>query len=112
MSKLIALKPRLSEKGYGLSVALNTYIFQINAGENKHTIARAVTQQYKVNVTGVHIAATSGKAKRTYKKRSRSFVNSHRSGVRKAYVTLAEGDKLPIYAATEADNTKPAKETK
>lgn len=112
MSKLVALKPRISEKGYGLSESANTYVFEVQAGGNKHTIARAVKEQYKVSVLNVHIAAVPGKTKRNYKKSSRSFSKSRRSDIRKAYVTLAEGDKLPIYAAIETETPKPTKDSK
>ena len=45
MSKSIALKPRMSEKSYATSVALNTFVFDVPMTENKVTIAAAVDYQ-------------------------------------------------------------------
>jgi ribosomal protein L23 len=50
-----------------------------------------------------------GKAVRTYRKSARKTETGKRSNVRKAYVTLKEGDKLPIFAAVEEANAPEAK---
>jgi large subunit ribosomal protein L23 len=100
----IALKPRISEKAYALSESGNTYIFDVPAAANKHAVAAAVVEQYKVTVTNVKIAAVPGKAVRAYRQRGRRSINGQRSDIRKAYVTLKEGDKLPIFAAMEEAN--------
>ena len=102
MSKDIVLKPRLSEKAYALSSATNTYIFAVSSEVNKHSVADAVAKQYGVTVTSVRIANIPGKAKRAYRGRGR-FAPAQRSDVRKAYVTLKEGDSLPIFAAIEEE---------
>ncbi len=102
MSKSIVLKPRVSEKAYAMSEATNTYVFDVPSDVNKHRIADAVKAQYEVTVTDVRIANISGKEKRSYRKRGRNVV-AQRSDVRKAYVTLKEGDKLPIFAAVEEE---------
>jgi ribosomal protein L23 len=107
MSKTLLLKPRLSEKAYAMSERGNTYVFDVPASANRHMIADAVAVQYEVEVTSVKMAATAPKPLNAYKKRSRN-VSTHKAGVRKAYVTLKEGNKLPIFAA--ADDA--AKETK
>ena len=99
--KLLALKPRISEKAYGLSEARNVYIFDIPADTNKFDVAGAVADQYKVSVTKVRIAGVTGKATRSYRQRGRKSLSSKRSDIRKAYVTLKAGDKLPIFAAAE-----------
>lgn len=104
VTKYLALKPRISEKGYGLSENGNTFIFDIPSGANKFDIGAAVSSQYSVKVTGVRVAAVPGKAVRTYRQRGRKFVTGQRSQIRKAYVTLAEGDKLPIFASVEQPN--------
>jgi ribosomal protein L23 len=104
MTKLLALNPRLSEKAYAISEADNTYIFDVAAGSNKFDIANAVAAQR------VRVAAVPGKTKRTYRQGGRKSIEGTRSAIRKAYVTLNEGDKLPIFAAVEADEAP--KETK
>lgn len=106
----VTLKPRVSEKSYAISEKLNVYIFDVPAATNKFDIADAVKSQFDVTVTGVRIAGVPGKAVRAYRKGGRKSISAKRSDLRKAYVTLKEGDKLPIFAAVE-EPTGP-KETK
>jgi ribosomal protein L23 len=106
MSKVITLKPRVSEKTYSLSEERNTYVFEVPAGTNKHVVADAVASQYKVGVISVRLASVAGKTTRSYRRRGRVTHRGFRSGIKKAYVTLKEGDKLPIFAAVE-EGTKP-----
>ena len=108
--KQIALKPRVSEKAYAQSEASNVYIFDVPADANKLDVAKAVAAQYEVGVTSVKIASVPGKTVRAYRQRGRRSINGKRSDIRKAYVTLKEGDKLPIFAAME--NPEAPKETK
>ncbi len=100
MSKSLTLKPRLSEKAFALSEMVNTYVFDVPAGANRHTVADAIASQYDVGVTSVKIAKTAHRPLRAYKKRGRNIA-ARRSGVRKAYVTLKEGDKIPLFASSE-----------
>lgn len=99
MSKTLVLKPRLTEKAYAQSEVLNTYLFEVPAAVNRHAVANAVKLQYKVTVTGVRMANKPAKPRRTYRRRGRVTHHGRTAGFRKAYVTLKEGDKLPIYAA-------------
>lgn len=99
--KHLTLKPRISEKAYAQSEQSNTYIFDTPASANKHDIAKAVADQYEVKVTSVRITNVPGKAVRSYRQRGRKSIQGQRSDIRKAYVTLAEGEKLPIFAAVE-----------
>ena len=108
MSKSIILRPRVSEKAYALSEALNTYVFDVSSDVNKHSIADSVTAQYEVAVTKVRIASIPGKAKRSYRKRGRN-VEAQRSDIRKAYVTLKAGDSLPIFAGMKEAAAEEAK---
>jgi large subunit ribosomal protein L23 len=94
----IALKPRMSEKSYALSSA-GVYVFDIDNSTNKHEIAKAVEQTYEVTVTNVRTVITKGKKKRSYK--NRRYENGVRSDVKKAYVTLKDGDAIAIFAAVE-----------
>jgi large subunit ribosomal protein L23 len=103
MDNSIVLKPRLSEKSYGLSRS-NVYVFDVDGDVNKHSVARAVAAQFDVVVTKVNIANIDGKAARVISKGGRRVSKGHRSDVKKAYVTLAKGNSLPFFdAAEEAD---------
>lgn len=108
MSKELILKPRLSEKAYGLSQAARTYVFEVPADANKHTVARAVAAQFDVSVENVNITNIPGKAKRTVYKGGKA-VKGRESDTKKAYVTLAEGAHLPIFAVEEEEEAKAVK---
>jgi len=112
MDKAVALKPRLSEKGYALSEERNTYIFVVPANINRQSVARAVESQYGVKVESVNIAYTPAKPKQIYRRGGRQVFKGKSSPLRKAYVRLKEGDKLPIFSAVEEDKKKAIKETK
>src|SRR5690242_16068457 len=101
MSKHIALLPRLSEQTYALAQSGRVYVFEIPKDANKHTIARAVAAQFEVKVETVNIANIQGKVKRVTSAtgRRRSNREGVRNDVKKAYVKLAEGFSLPVFAA-------------
>ncbi len=103
MDKTVLLRPRLSEKTYLLGTTKNVYVFDVPASANKHTVARAVASQFTVTVTNVNIVNQDGKAKRLVRKNGRA-INGQRSDVKKAYVTLAAGQKLPFF--DEPEDTK------
>ena len=109
MSQLIVLKPRLSEKAYGLTHTTNTYVFQVPNDANKHTVAEAVAEQFKVGVVSVNITNVAGKAKRTYMNKRGKFVIGSRNDIKKAYVTLVKGESIPIFAAEEEAAVKAEK---
>lgn len=103
MSKSLVLKPRLSEQTYAQAQTARVYIFDVPSGANKHTVARAVAAQFEVKVVSVNIANVKGKTKRTISLtgRRRGNASGQRSDVKKAYVKLAEGFTLPVFAAVE-----------
>lgn len=117
MEKLTLLRPRLSEKTFGLAGEHTVYVFDVPSSANKHTVAAAVTAQFGVTVLGVNLLNLKGKAKRTVRKGGRA-VAGQQSGRKKAYVTLKEGDKLPFFDTPEdkkdkkADKKAAKKETK
>lgn len=111
MYKTIPLKPRLSEKSYALSEERNTYVFEVPAQVSRQELAKAVAAQYNVAVESVRVAAAPAKPKRTYRRKGRYVLRGQSSPIRKAYVRLKEGDKLPIFAAVE-ESKKKEKEAK
>jgi large subunit ribosomal protein L23 len=104
MSTHITLKPRLNEKTYGMAQN-RVYVFDIDQGVNKHTVARAVEAQFEVKVTAVNTVNIKGKAKRIVNITGKRSVNAEgkRNDIRKAYVTLAEGHSLPFFNAVEEE---------
>jgi large subunit ribosomal protein L23 len=106
-----ALKPRLSEKAYALSMSTNTFAIDVPAELNKQEVAAAVAKQFEVSVKSVRIVNRKGKAKRvmnTTGKRSSNRTGTQAS-IKKAYVTLNAGSHLPFFAAAEAEVAKAAK---
>ncbi len=107
MSKSLILKPRLNEKTYSLSTG-RVYVFDVDKSANKHLIARAVEAQFDVKVVSVNTTTQKGKLKRTMSLNGKRMKNSygHRSTVKRAYVTLAEGNSLPFFEAVEESEQK------
>ena len=107
MEKTIALKPRLSEKTYGMS-RNRVYVFDVAGDVNKHSVARAVAAQFDVEVTKVNILNIDGKSTRVISKKGRRVSKGNRADIKKAYVTLAEGNSLPFFDAAEEADAKEA----
>ncbi len=82
--------PRVTEKATMLGKH-NTYVFEVDPGANKIEIARAVSAQYQVHPTKVRIVNRAGKSVRWGKS------NGARSGLKKAMVTLPQGEKISLY---------------
>jgi len=83
------LAPIITEKATLLSEQ-NKVVFQVAADASKDEIAAAVEALFKVNVTKVNTLNVKGKTKRF-----RAIVG-RRSDVKKAIVTLAEGQSIDI----------------
>ncbi|MEK7599996.1 MAG: 50S ribosomal protein L23 [Patescibacteria group bacterium] len=107
MSKAITLKPRLNEKTYALAES-RVYVFDVDKGVNKHSIARAVEAQFEVKVDAVNTTNIHGKAKRIISITGKRMKNAEgsRNDFKKAYVTLAEGHSLPFFNAVEEEEQK------
>jgi large subunit ribosomal protein L23 len=82
---------RLSEKSNKLSSMLGQYTFEVFKDANKHQIAEAVEQTFKVTVRRVNTMTTRGK-----NKKSRTGRPSIGSDYKKAIVTLKAGDKIEL----------------
>ena len=86
----ILMKPVVSEKSYGL-LDDNKYTFVVAPHANKTQIKIAVEQVFGVRVTAVNTMNRQGKRKRT-----RSGYGK-RADVKRAIVTVAEGDTIDIF---------------
>lgn len=82
---------RLTEKSNKQSSELGQYTFEVFANANKHDIAAAVEQAFKVTVRRVNVMNYRGK-----NKRGRSGRPSVTSDYKKAVVTLKAGDKIEL----------------
>lgn len=105
--KTTVLKPRMSEKAYAQSQN-NVYVFKVDKSLDKTSISRAVALQFDVTVVDVKTLVQKGKAKRTVRKGGRP-VAGRESDFKKAYVTVKEGDVIPVFAAVEEAEAKAEK---
>ena len=83
------LSPVITEKATLLSEH-NKVVFRVAADATKDEIAAAVEALFKVNVTKVNTLNTKGKTKRF------RGIMGRRADVKKAIVTLAEGQSIDI----------------
>ncbi|MDQ2724061.1 MAG: 50S ribosomal protein L23 [Actinomycetota bacterium] len=88
----VILRPVVSEKSYGLLDA-GAYTFIVAPGSNKTEIRRAVEEIFGVQVVKVNTLNRPGKRKRN--RRQATF--GKRSDTKRAIVTLAEGQSIPIF---------------
>lgn len=106
MSDSLFLKPRLSEKAYQSIQKDNVYVFTVDNATNRQVVKESVESQFKVKVTKVRIAYLPGKNRRAVLKSSRKSITGMTSSVKKAYVTLKEGDSIPIFAVEDAEKER------
>lgn len=82
---------RLTEKSSKQSAELGQYTFEVYIGANKHAIALAVEQTFKVSVRRVNVQNYAGKTKR-----GRTGRTTTGSAYKKAIVTLKAGDQIEL----------------
>jgi large subunit ribosomal protein L23 len=83
--------PIITEKGTLVGEAGNQVVFRVHPEANKIEIRRAVETLFKVKVTKVRTARNLGKERRVGKHLGR------RPNWKKAYVTLAEGNRIDFF---------------
>jgi large subunit ribosomal protein L23 len=88
----VILSPVISEKSYGL-VEEGTYTFIVRPDANKIEIRHAIEAIFDVTVVNVNTLNRKGKRKRQRKKP----VFGKRADTKRAIVTLAEGDRIPLF---------------
>jgi large subunit ribosomal protein L23 len=88
----VILRPVVSEKSYAL-LDQGVYIFIVRPDANKIEIRQAVEQIFDVTVVKVNTLNRKGKRKR--QRRRPTF--GKRPDTKRAIVTLAEGDRIPLF---------------
>jgi large subunit ribosomal protein L23 len=91
----IVLAPHITEKSTMLSEH-NAVVFKVAKNASKPEIKAAVEALFGVKVTGVNTIVTKGKSKRWKGK------PYQRSDVKKAIVTLAEGQSIDVTEGVRA----------
>jgi len=88
----VILRPIVSEKSYAL-LDVGVYTFVVAPNANKVQIRQAVEQLFGVQVLKVNTLNRKGKRKRNRK----SFTFGKRPDTKRAIVTLAEGQRIPLF---------------
>lgn len=85
----VLLAPHITEKSTLLSEQ-NKVVFKVALDSSKDEVASAVEAIYNVKVTKVNTIVTKGKTKRF------KGIKGRRSDIKKAIVTLAEGQSIDV----------------
>ena len=91
-ARQVVKRALITEKGSILREKARQYIFEVHTDANKIEIKRAVEQIFKVKVDSVRTANFVGKMRR------RGQTEGYRRDWKKAYVKLAEGEKMIEFA--------------
>lgn len=92
----ILIKPIVTEKSNKLSDQRRTYAFRVNRKANKLEIKKAIEDFYGVTVVDVNTVVVPGKAKSKFTKAG--FISGRKPAFKKAYVSVAEGETIDLYA--------------
>ncbi|GLO62112.1 50S ribosomal protein L23 [Vibrio sp. MACH09] len=87
--------PHISEKATMAAEKANTIVFKVAKDATKKEIKAAVEKLFEVEVKSVNTLVLKGKTKRQGQREGR------RSDVKKAYVTLKEGQDLDFVGGAE-----------
>jgi len=88
----VILAPVISEKSTRIADKLNQVVFRVLRDATKQEISAAVSNLFKVEVTGVQVLNVKGKVKRSGR------VTGRRDNWKKAYVTLKPGQDIDFAA--------------
>lgn len=88
----VVIEPIVSEKSYML-LEQNVYTFRVHPEASKPEISDAVESIFHVRVLKVNTLNRGGKRRRN----RRSWTYGKQSDVKRAYVTLAEGDRIELF---------------
>jgi large subunit ribosomal protein L23 len=92
----ILLKPIVTEKMTAQGEKLNRFGFLVDKKANKIQIKQAVEEMYGVNVIAVNTMIYAGKNKSRYTRTG--IISGKTNSLKKAVVTLAEGDTIDFYS--------------
>ena len=86
------VRPIVTEKSTSFLGSDSVYAFEVSVDADKNRIKRAIESFYGVRVETVHTMVVRGKVKRF----GRHF--GKRKNWKKAYVTLADGETINVFA--------------
>lgn len=101
------ITPRATEKAY-VAQSQRTYIFFVPKAATKQAIAKAIAEEFKVTVTDVRTANRKGKATRFSRGKHAYPGITYRRDHKVAYITLKNGDKIPVFEEPAKEEDKKA----
>jgi large subunit ribosomal protein L23 len=90
----IIRRPIITEKSNYLSSYLNQYVFEVDIDANRTAIKEAIETVFDVKVKRVNVMIVPAKQSRSMRTRR---MRTRTSAYKKAIVTLAEGERIPIF---------------
>jgi large subunit ribosomal protein L23 len=94
----ILRRPIVTEKTNYLTSKLHQYVFEVTKDATRSQVKDAVEKVFEVTVVRVNIINTA--AKRSRRSRSRRL-SVRDSGMKKAIITLAPDNRIPIFEGVE-----------
>ncbi len=91
----IIRRPIITERSSALREHANQYVFAVDKRANKHEIKQAVSTLFDVKVLKVRTMIVAGKPKRFGR------YMGHQNKWKRAIVTLAEGQEIDFFAASD-----------
>jgi len=92
----VLIRPVISEKINRQMERNGRYTFQVGFAANKLEIKKAVEDFYNVKVSDVNTIVVPAKNKTRYTKQG--LLTGRKPSMKKAVVTLAEGDSIDLFA--------------
>ena len=92
----VLIKPRVTEKMTNITDQFNRFGFLVRPEANKLVIKKEIEALYNVTVVEVNTMNYAGKNKSRYTKAG--LVKGRTNAVKKAIVTLKEGDTIDFYS--------------
>lgn len=94
----ILKRPLVTEKTNYQVTKLHQYVFEVDSKATRTQVKDAVETIFKVDVLRVNIVNTPGKRHRRAKSRRLALRSS---GIKKAIITLAPENRIPIFEGVE-----------
>ena len=92
----VLIKPIITEKANSQQETLRRYAFKVSKKANKLEIKKAVEEFYGITVVSVN--TTTVPAKQRQRNTKSGLLKGHKSGYKKAMVTVAVGETIDLYA--------------
>lgn len=105
--------PRATEKAYN-EESKHTYVFFVPLKAIKQEIAKQISEAFKVTVVDVRTTVRKGKPTRFSRGKHAYPGTTFRQDKKVAYITVKDGDKIPVFEEEKADekSDKKSKEAK